>query len=172
MPNWVLGLPCATYPTASEMMDEMEERMDSIVNRYKGQIVSWDVDNEMLSDDEFACIGETGRAHMFKYANNIVPNCGFYMNEYWGNSFGGNDGNEYVARAEGLIALGAPVEGLGIQAHINTSSFDPANYYNNLLNELDDLGLPIIATEFDTDATGTTAADDLRTSTAYVLAIL
>jgi len=165
MPTWVLGPPplaCNTYPATSEMMDEMEERMDSIVNRYKGQIVNWDVDNEMLSDDEFACIGETGRAHMFQYANSIDPNCGMYMNEYWGNSFGGCDGDEYAARANGLIALGAPVEGLGIQAHINTSSFDPANYYNNLLNELDDLGLPIIATEFDTDATGTQAADDLE----------
>ena len=41
--------------------------------------------------------------------------------------------------------------------------FRPENYYNNVLNELDDLGLPIIATEFDTDAgTATQVADDLE----------
>jgi len=164
IPPWVSGLQCATYPTSSEMLGEVDERIDSIVGRYAGQIVSWDVDNEMLpsANDEFGCLGEAGRAHMFERANSIDPDCGFYMNEYSGNSFGGYDGDVYVARANGLIALGAPVEGLGIQAHVS-SPFQPENYYNSVLNELDNLGLPIIATEFDTDAgTATQVADDLE----------
>jgi GH35 family endo-1,4-beta-xylanase len=161
-PSWVSGLPCATYPTASEMLTEIDERINSIVGRYAGQIVQWDVDNEMLSGNMFDCLGEAGRAHFFQQGNSIDPDCGFYMNEYSGNSFGGYDGDVYAARANGLISLGAPVEGLGIQAHIN-SPFQPENYYNNVLNELDNLGLPIIATEFDTDATTATAvADDLE----------
>jgi GH35 family endo-1,4-beta-xylanase len=161
-PSWVSGLPCATYPTTSEMLQEVDERINYTVGRYAGQIVSWDVDNEMLSGNMFDCLGEAGRAHFFQLANSIDPNCGFYMNEYSGNSFGGYDGNEYVSRARGLIALGAPVEGLGIQGHVN-SPFNAESYYDNVLNELDNLGLPIIATEFDTDATNATqVADDLE----------
>jgi len=163
-PPWVSGLDCDTYPTASEMLDEVNERIDSIVTRYAGQIVSWDVDNEMLpsANDEFGCLGEAGRAHMFQRANSIDPNCGMYMNEYTGNSFGGYDGDQYVARAQGLIDLGAPVEGLGIQAHLN-SPFRPEDYYNYVLNELDDLGLPIIATEFDVSTSNVTQrATDLE----------
>jgi len=161
-PSWVSGLPCATYPTASEMLDEIDERINYSVGRYAGQIVSWDVDNEMLSGNMFDCLGEAGRAHFFQLANSIDPNCGFYMNEYSGNSFGGYDGDAYRNRAQGLITLGAPVEGLGIQGHV-ASPFQPETYYNSVLNELDDLGLPIIATEFDTDAgTATAVADDLE----------
>jgi GH35 family endo-1,4-beta-xylanase len=161
-PSWVSGLPCATYPTASEMLEEIDERINSIVGRYAGQIVSWDVDNEMLSGNMFDCLGEAGRAHFFQQGNSIDPDCGFYMNEYSGNSFGGYDGDVYAARANGLISLGAPVEGLGIQGHVN-SLFNPEQYYNNVLQELAVLGLPIIATEFDTDAgTATAVANDLE----------
>jgi len=146
-PSWVSGLECEEYPTSCEMLEEIDERIDYTVGRYAGQIVSWDVDNEMLSGNMFECLGEAGRAHFFEEGNSIDPGCGFYMNEYSGNSFGGYNGDEYASRAQGLISLGAPVEGLGIQGHVE-SPFDPELYYSNVLNELDDLGLPIIATEF------------------------
>ena len=162
MPSWLKTLGC------SEMVPEINERVDSIVGRYAGQIVSWDVDNEMLptgSDYNFfgTCLGDSGRANVFNRAKSIDPGCGMYMNEFTGNSFGGYDGNEYVARANSLInTYGAQIDGLGIQAHV-ASPFQPETYYNNVLNELDDLGLPIIATEFDTDAgTATQVANDLE----------
>ena len=151
MPGWVPSLDCDTYPNPSKMLEEIDERINSIVNRYKGQIASWDVDNEMLSDNTFGCLGEAGRAHFFELANQIDPNCGMYMNEYSGNSFGGYDGDRYASRAQGLINLGAPVEGLGIQAHVR-SPFEPERYYRNVLEELAVMELPIIATEFDSDA--------------------
>jgi len=161
-PGWVSGLECETYPTPCEMLEEIDERINYTVGRYAGQIVSWDVDNEMLSGNMFDCLGEAGRAHFFQQGNSVDPNCGFYMNEYSGNSFGGYDGDAYASRANGLIALGAPVEGLGIQAHV-ASPFNPELYYSNVLQELAVVGVPIIATEFDTDAgSATQAADDLE----------
>jgi hypothetical protein len=144
------------------MMDEIDERINTTVGRYAGQIVSWDVDNEMLSGNMFDCLGEAGRAHFFQQGNSVDPDCGFYMNEYSGNSFGGYNGGSYASRAQDLIDLGAPVEGLGIQAHV-ASPFDPELYYSNVLQELAVVGVPIIATEFDTDAgSEAQAADDLE----------
>jgi GH35 family endo-1,4-beta-xylanase len=161
-PSWVSGLACSTYPPTSEMMDEIDERINSTVGRYAGQIVQWDVDNEMLSGNMFDCLGEAGRAHFFQQANSIDPDCKFMMNEYSGNSFGGYDGVPYRNRAQGLINLGAPIEAIGIQAHV-ASPFQPENYYNNVLNVLDDLGLPIMATEFDVEqADVTQRATDLE----------
>ncbi len=161
-PGWVSGLECETYPTPCEMLEEIDERIDYTVGRYAGQIVQWDVDNEMLSGNMFDCLGEEGRAHFFNRGNSVDPNCGFYMNEYSGNSFGGYDGWTYANRASGLISLGGAVEGLGIQAHVG-SPFRPEDYYNDVLEPLATLGLPIIATEFDTDAgTITQAATDLE----------
>jgi GH35 family endo-1,4-beta-xylanase len=149
-PSWVSGLQCSTYPPTSTMMDEIDERINVTVGRYAGQIVQWDVDNEMLSGNMFDCLGEAGRAHFWQQANSVDPDCAFMMNEYSGNSFGGYDGGPYKTRAQGLIALGAPIEAIGIQAHV-ASPFQPETYYNNVLNVLDDLGLPIMATEFDVE---------------------
>jgi GH35 family endo-1,4-beta-xylanase len=152
MPSWLSSLNCNSYPNPSERLEEIDERIVSAVSRYKGRIVQWDIDNEMLSGSSFSCLGESGRAHFFTLANLIDPNCGMYMNEYSGNSFGSYDGDVYANRAKGLIALGGRVEGLGIQGHVN-SPFQPEKYYNNVLQELAVVGLPIIATEYDTDAT-------------------
>ncbi len=149
-PGWVSGLDCESYPSPSEKLEEIDERIKNAVGRYKGQIVQWDIDNEMLSGNTFDCLGEAGRAHFFDLANQTDPGCGMYMNEYSGNSFGGYDGDRYASRAQGLIDLGAPVEGLGIQAHVN-SPFQPERYYNNVLKKLAVVGLPIIATEYDTE---------------------
>ncbi len=124
--------------------------------------MQWDIDNEMLSGHFYDCLGEAGRAHFFEQANQVDPDCAMYMNEYSGNSFGGYDGGAYAKRAEGLIALGAPVEGLGIQAHIS-SPFQPEKYYSNVLEKLAVVGLPIMATEYDTDASSESQrADDLE----------
>jgi len=161
-PGWVSGLECETYPTECEMLEEVDERIDYTVGRYAGQIVSWDVDNEMLSGSMFDCLGEAGRAHFFQEGDSIDPDCGFYMNEYSGNSFGGYNGDAYASRAQGLISLGAPVEGLGIQGHVN-SPFNPELYYTDVLQELAVVGVPIIATEYDTEAASEAqAADDLE----------
>ena len=48
------------------MLEEIDERINDTVGRYAGQIVSWDVDNEMLSGNMFDCLGESGRAHFFQ----------------------------------------------------------------------------------------------------------
>ncbi len=162
MPSWVPSLNCTKYPDASEMLTEIDERINSVVGRYKGQIVQWDIDNEMLSSNTFGCLEEPGRAHFFELANQIDPNCAMYMNEFSNNSFGGYNGTPYANRALGLINLGAPVEGLGIQAHVN-SSFQPERYYNDVLQKLAVVGVPIMATEFDTNASSESQrANDLE----------
>ena len=38
-PSWVSGLACNTYPNSSERLTEIDERISSVVGRYKGQIV-------------------------------------------------------------------------------------------------------------------------------------
>ncbi len=145
--SWVKSL---SYP--SELLTEVDERIDSAVNHFKNKFVHWDVDNEILStgpDYEFYNrIGEEGRVHMFQRANTVDPNCKLYMNEYSGNSFGGYDGWTYASRANSLISMGAPIHGLGIQGHIEYN-FNPQLYYNNVLVPLATVGLPIMVTEFD-----------------------
>lgn len=152
--TWVQNLPYATYPTSSQLLTEVDERIDSAVNHYKGKFRHWDVDNEMLPTGTeyqfYDRLGEGGRVHMFERAKLRDPNCKLFMNEYSGNSFGGYDSGPYVSRASSLISMGAPIDALGIQGHLGADlTFDPQSYYNYVLQPLATLDLPIWATEFD-----------------------
>jgi GH35 family endo-1,4-beta-xylanase len=159
--SWVQSLSYATYPTPSDLLTEVDERIDSAVNHYKNKFHNWDVDNEMLNNSFYDRLGEGGRVHMFERAKLRDPSCGMFMNEYNGNSFGGYDSGPYVSRASSLISMGAPIDGLGIQAHLGANlTFDPALYYSNVLQPLATLGLPIWATEFDANHTDETISAD------------
>jgi GH35 family endo-1,4-beta-xylanase len=156
MPNWVPLLASATYPTPSDLLSEVDERLTSVVTRYKDKFHNWDVDNEMLTDSTLSSkLGSGGTVHMFNASKAIDPNCGMFMNEYSGNSFGGYDSAPYVTRANSLISQGAIIDGYGIQAHVN-QPFNPELYWSNVLKRLGVQGKPIWATEFDTDATDNT----------------
>ena len=161
-PSWVRTLAYATYPTASDMLSEVDERLNSAVNHFKGKFANWDVDNEMLSDSFFTTrLSTAGIAHMFNASKAIDPNCGMFMNEYSGNSFGGYDSAPYVTRANTLLGLGATIDGYGIQAHLNADqTFNPQNYYTGVLVPLAALGKPIWATEFDASHTNATVSAD------------
>jgi len=163
--SWVQSLPYATYPTSSELLDEVDERIDHAVAHFRNKFKHWDVDNEMLptgSDYQFYNrLGEAGRVHMYQRARTVDPNCKLFLNEYSGNSFGGYDSAPYVSRASSLISMGAPIDGLGIQAHLGADiTFDPQLYYNNVLQPLAALGKPIWATEFDASHTDATISAD------------
>jgi GH35 family endo-1,4-beta-xylanase len=161
VPSWVQSLAYATYPTPSALLTQVDQRIDSAVNHYKNKFHNWDVDNEMLSNSFYDRLGEGGRVHMFQRAKSADPNCGMFMNEYNGNSFGGYDSGPYVARASSLISMGAPINGLGIQGHLGADlTFDPQSYYNNVLQPLSELGLPIWATEFDASHTDANVSAD------------
>jgi len=158
VPSWATSLSC------TELQGEVNERIDNGVGHFKDKFRHWDVDNEMLSNDFYGtCLGNPGRADMFKRANTVDPNCKLFMNEYNGNSFGGYDAGPYVTRANQLIALGAPIHGIGIQGHVN-SPFDPVSYWTNVLEPLrTGLGLPIWVTEYDSSTTNVTQrATDLE----------
>jgi hypothetical protein len=152
------------YPTASDLLSEVDERLNSAVNHFKGKFANWDVDNEMLSDSFFTSrLGYAGIAHMFNAAKSIDPNAGMFMNEYSGNSFGSYNATSYVNRANILIGQGATIDGYGIQAHLQeNATFNPSSYYTGVLQRLAPLGKPIWATEFDASHTdATTSADNI-----------
>ncbi|MFA5293609.1 MAG: endo-1,4-beta-xylanase [Phycisphaerae bacterium] len=161
-PEWLEDLPYATYPASSEMLSEVDERLTSAVNHFKGKFYNWDVDNEMLTDSFFTSrLGNAGIVHMFNAAKALDPDCGMFMNEYNGNSFGGYSSVNYVNRATTLIGLGATIDGYGIQGHLaENTSFQPQSYYDSVLQPLAVFGKPIWATEFDASHTDATISAD------------
>jgi len=161
-PSWVQDLSYATYPASSDLLTEVDERLNSAVNHFRNKFYNWDVDNEMLTDDFFTSrLGDGGIVHMFNAAKAIAPECGMFMNEYSGNSFGSYNSYGYAFRANNLISMGATIDGLGIQGHVN-SPFNPEYYWSYVLEPLRTIvGLPLWVTEFDveTSSTGQRATD-------------
>ncbi|MGA2916265.1 MAG: endo-1,4-beta-xylanase [Sedimentisphaerales bacterium] len=160
VPSWVQSLGC------SDMQTQVNERIDHGVAHFRNEFEQWDVDNEMLNNDFYgSCLGEQGRANMFIRAHGVDPNCLLFMNEYNGNSFGGFDETSYINRVINLQSLGATIHGIGIQAHISGGFGDSQaqQYWNSVLKPLGTLGLPIMATEFDSDTTSdSTRASDVE----------
>jgi GH35 family endo-1,4-beta-xylanase len=169
LPSWVTTLGSAPWPQTSALYTACQNRLNSAVPHFQGKFVCWDVDNEQLTDSffdklEVVSTDVNSRVWMYQRANQLDPNCKLFVNEYNGNSFGGYDSGPYVTLINNLRSKGAPIHGIGIQAHLNQdTTFDPTSYYNNVLQPLAVEGLPIWATEFDASHTNaTTSADNIE----------
>jgi GH35 family endo-1,4-beta-xylanase len=152
LPSWVTSLAYAPWPQTSALYTACQNRLNSAVPHFQGKFLHWDVDNEQLSDSffdklEVSSVDVNSRVWMYQRANQLDPNCKLFVNEYSGNSFGGYDSGPYVTLINNLRSKGAPIHGIGIQAHLNNDvNFDPATYYSSVLQPLAVEGLPVWAT--------------------------
>jgi GH35 family endo-1,4-beta-xylanase len=110
-PHWLPQL------NDQELREAVESRLRTTVSRYKGRVISWDVDNEMLDGSFYRSrLGFDTIAWMFKEANRIDPGATLFVNEY--GILGNPEKTErLIALVQALRAKGAPVGGVGIQAH-------------------------------------------------------
>ena len=160
LPGWVANLGYAPWPQTSALYTACQNRLNSAVPHFQGKFLHWDVDNEQLTDSFFDRLEVGGpgsadvnsRVWMYQRANQLDPNCKLFVNEYSGNSFGSYTATAYINLINNLRGKGAPIHGIGLQGHIN-SPFQPDTYWSSVLTPLNALGLPIWATEFDSDTT-------------------
>ncbi|KAL2329096.1 hypothetical protein Fmac_022523 [Flemingia macrophylla] len=76
-PSWVPSL------APNQLNDAVQKRVTSVVSRYKGQLIAWDVVNENLHFSFFESkLGETFSARMFNEANKIDAQTPLFLNEY------------------------------------------------------------------------------------------
>jgi endo-1,4-beta-xylanase len=127
----------------------------SIISRYRGKIVHWDVNNEMLHGSFFKDrLGEGIHAWMFKRAHEIDPEARLFVNDFnilsVDQNFNETEVGKYVDQIRRLIDEGAPIHGVGIQGHIwfHDAVEHPETLRKNL-DKVAELGLPIWITEFD-----------------------
>jgi GH35 family endo-1,4-beta-xylanase len=148
-PRWLRGLE------GEELRVAVEQRIDSIATRYRGKIVHWDVNNEMLHGTFFQDrLGEGIHAWMFKRAHEVDPQARLFVNEFnvlsVDKDFEETQVDEYVAQIEKLIDAGAPIHGVGIQGHIwSQTVLDQPEILKKNLDKVAKLGLPIWISEYD-----------------------
>ncbi|KAI4321485.1 hypothetical protein MLD38_034857 [Melastoma candidum] len=140
---WVRSLNTNDLATA------VQNRLTSLLSRYKGKFSHYDVNNEMLHGSFYQDrLGKDIRANMFKIANQMDPSALLFVNDYHV-----EDGcdtrsspESYIEHILNLQEQGAPVGGIGIQGHIS----NPVGpIVRSALDKLGILGLPIWLTELD-----------------------
>lgn len=130
LPGWFQGLPTSTPSEREQVIEKMNQHIKTIVSRYAGKIVSWDVVNEPLADyDEFEK-GQLLRDHVFnralpedyiveafKTARKADPDAQLYINEF-GLEADDDRWEAFLPFVKRLLAKGAPIDGVGFQAHV------------------------------------------------------
>ncbi len=144
--------------------NRIDGRLDEILN-YPGleadKVPEWDVLNELVFNTSLEATFQnapgntTGRevyADIFERAKQLSPDTKMYINDYVTMTLNNTGGGAYDIlkdRIQELLDAGAPVEGIGFQAHIGGSP----NGIPSILGTLDDFynefGLTAKITEFD-----------------------
>ncbi|XP_022137962.1 uncharacterized protein LOC111009247 [Momordica charantia] len=147
----------------NDMMVAVQNRVTDLLTRYKGKFMHYDVNNEMLHGSFYQDhLGKDIRANMFKTANKLDPSALLFVNDYHVED--GCDAKScperYIEQILELQEQGAPVEGVGIQGHID-SPVGPI--VSSGLDKMGILGLPIWFTELDVSSINEyIRADDLE----------
>ena len=142
LPDWLLELP------PSAVQAELEERVTNITTRYDGQLIGWDVSNEMLEDDWLAeTLGGSYRAWMFQRARELSPDAVLSTNEY-GMEESTLKTQRYRKLIEDLLAAGADVGEIGLQSHFFHGFVSP-KAMEIAVSELAELDIDLYFTEFD-----------------------
>jgi endo-1,4-beta-xylanase len=152
----------AMFGNPSQLRSRIDSHLVDILGATKGQLIEWDVINEPSANKRLSnVLGEDEMAAQFKRAKQLEPTAKLFLNDY-GNLGEGNLDVEFKRIIARMQALGAPLEGIGLQAHFGIKLTPPAE----LLTRLEDFGkfgVPLAITEFDVDATNAKLqADYLR----------
>lgn len=164
LPPWLAQWDFGSRPT--EAMDRLLTEHVATVCRHFGQdIESWDVVNEAVNPSTGALHdnlftrqmgGLPHLARMFELAREHAPSAQLVYNDYMGWSANNARHRDGVLRLlAGLKARGAPVQALGLQAHIGVWNLPAradaaeARAWRQFLDEVVGMGLKLLVTEFD-----------------------
>lgn len=149
-PSWL----ARKTKTRDEAIAVLKDHIQTVVGRYKGRIVAWDVVNEAIDDSTgqlrespwLTAIGPDYIALAFQFAHEADPDAKLYYNDYGAEGIGGK-GDAVFELVKGLVEQGVPIHGVGWQGHFQANSFIMDMKMNG--ERLAELGLEVAITELD-----------------------
>jgi endo-1,4-beta-xylanase len=152
----------ALFSNPTQLRSRIDSHLVDILGATKGQLTEWDVINEPSANKRLSNIlGEDEMAAQFKRAKQLEPNAKLFLNDY-GNLGEGNLEVEFKRIIARMLALKAPLEGIGLQSHFGIKLTPPAGLFTRL-EDFGQFGLPLAITEFDVNTSNTKLqADYLR----------
>ncbi|KFK30012.1 hypothetical protein AALP_AA7G206300 [Arabis alpina] len=155
-PQWVKSL------SSKDLYNAVKQRVSSVVSRYKGQLLGWDVMNENLHFSFFeSMLGPSASNLIYAMAHANDPKTTLYMNEY--NTIErpkdlASTPARYLQKLRELqnirVAGKIPL-GIGLESHFTTPNIP---YMRSALDTFAATGLPIWLTEVDVKASSNVQA--------------
>ncbi|MDQ2086384.1 endo-1,4-beta-xylanase [Herbivorax sp. ANBcel31] len=114
--------------TRDELLDIMEDHINTVMTHYKGKVTHWDVVNEAISDDGghplrtddsvwMRVIGEDYIDYAFQFAREADPDAKLFYNDYNISDMGGGKADACFELVQGLLDRGVPIDAVGFQGH-------------------------------------------------------
>jgi endo-1,4-beta-xylanase len=164
LPDWLTQ----GHFSRDELKAILREHIQTLVSRYRGRVVSWDVAAEAVGEDGRLSdtfwsrgIGPDYLDLAFRWAHEADPQARLRYNDYGGEGAG--------AKADGIydlmIALrckGTPIHGIGLQMHLSLQDAPRARDVRINMKRLAALGLATHITEMDVMLAMPPTAADLR----------
>lgn len=135
----------------------LDEHVTTIADHYKGDVVSWDVVNEAIDENQSNCyrnsvfyqkLGAAFIENAFRAADAADPNADLYYNDY--DTEGGNSNklNCLLDLIDDLQDNGVPIDGVGFQMHVQIDWPSTSNL-RTAFQAIVDRGLKVKITELD-----------------------
>lgn len=167
LPNWVQQLDGAANVRAA-MLDHIQ----TVVSRFRGSVVAWDVVNEAWNDDGQSmrdvifqrALGDGYVDEAFRAARAADPDAKLYYNDFGTEGLSPKSDAVYEM-LQGMIARGVPIDGVGLQMH--TLNINGAPTISDLIANIERLaalGLEVVISELDisTCSSGGSVAERLE----------
>src|SRR5215468_2855793 len=152
IPGWLTG---GNF-TRDQVIAIMRDHIMTVVGRYRGRILAWDVVNEAINDSNgqlrsesfwLQKIGPEYIAMAFQFAHEADPDAILYYNDYSAEGSGTKSDGVFNL-VSGLVNQGVPINGVGWQMHqINPFRIQTAHRTN--AQRLASIGLEVSITEMD-----------------------
>lgn len=165
--RWFLEGTDGQPATRELALERLKKHIMTVVGRYKGRVIGWDVVNESIADGGsgetenlrnsswYRTVGPDVLTLAFKWAHEADPAAELYYNDYNIEQGAVQNRGKHASSIlllKRLIKEGAPIHGVGIQGHwsLNTRIPDVEKAIENYAS----LGLKVCISELDVTATG------------------
>jgi endo-1,4-beta-xylanase len=165
--NWFFQGADGQPATRELALERLQKHITTVVGRYKGRIIGWDVVNEAINDGGagqtenlrgfswYRTVGPEVLTLAFKWAHEADPEAQLYYNDYNIEQGAVQNRGKHASSLlllKRLIKDGAPINGVGIQGHwsLNTNLGDVEKAIENYAA----LGLKVSISELDVTVSG------------------
>jgi endo-1,4-beta-xylanase len=171
-PAWVFSDGADGLASEEQLLERVRRHIAEVMGHFRGRVYAWDVVNEAIMDDGsyrtgdetrddqksqwYAILGERYIAEAFRAAREADPEAKLFYNDYFNYVPARRQGIYEMLR--GLLDDGVPIDGVGLQAHLNIAPSEIAEHpgYHQTVENLEaaieayaSLGLEIHITEMD-----------------------